>query len=106
FTLARGGHEADAREQIRLSLQARQDALSTAVARLLVENNAREEQTSAQVRDIYAQVQRQVYLFLGATLVVIALTSLYLIRSNRQLFARLSSLSNDRRGLAQQLIAA
>lgn len=105
FALAAGGHESDARDQIRLSLQARQDALTTAVARLLVENNASEEQTSAQVRDIYGQVQRQVYIFLGATFIVIALTSLYLIRSNRQLFARLSSLSDDRRELAQQLIA-
>src|SRR5204862_507183 len=76
-----------------------------AVARLLVENNASEEQMAAQVRDIYARVQRQVYIFLAATFVVIALTSLYLIRSNRQLFARLSTLSNDRRELAQQLFA-
>ena len=105
FALAGSGHEAEAREQIRLSLQARQDALNTAVARLLVANNAAEEQTSARVRDIYAQVQRQVYVFLAATFIVIALTSLYLIRSNRQLFARLSSLSDDRRELAQQLIA-
>ncbi|HXD72724.1 MAG TPA: histidine kinase [Vicinamibacterales bacterium] len=106
FALAAGGHQADARDQVRLSLQARQDALTTAVARLLAANNASEEQTAAQVREIYARVQRQVYVFLGATFVVIALTSLYLIRSNRRLFARLSSLSNDRRGLAQQLIAA
>jgi signal transduction histidine kinase len=105
FDLAAGGHEAEARTQIRVSLQARQAALNTAVARLLVENNASEEQTAVQVREIYAQVQRQVYIFLTATFVVIALTSLYLIRSNRQLFARLSSLSNDRRELAQQLIA-
>jgi signal transduction histidine kinase len=106
FALAGSGHEAEAREQIRLSLQARQAALGTAVARLLVENNASEEQTAAQVRDIYAQVQRQVYIFLGATFIAIALTSLYLIRANRQLFARLSTLSDDRRELAQQLIAA
>ena len=105
FALAAGGHEAEARAQIRLSLQARQAALSTAVARLLVENNESEEQTARRVQDIYAQVQRQVYVFLGATFVVIALTSLYLIRSNRQLFARLSSLSTERRELAQQLIA-
>ncbi len=106
FALAAAGHDADARDQIRLSLQARQDALSTAVARLLVENNASEEQTAAQVRDIYERVQRQVYLFLGATLLVIALTSLYLIRANRQLFARMAALSDERRELAQQLIAA
>jgi signal transduction histidine kinase len=105
FSLAASGHDAEARDQIRLSLQARQAALSTAVARLLVENYESEEQTARQVQDIYAQVQRQVYIFLGATFVVIALTSLYLIRSNRQLFARLSSLSVERRELAQQLIA-
>ena len=33
------------------------------------------------------------------------LTSLYLIRSNRRLFARLAPLSDERRELAQQLIA-
>jgi signal transduction histidine kinase len=105
FALAGDGHDAEARAQIRLSLQARQAALSTAVARLLVENNVSEEQTAVRVRDIYVQVQRQVYVFLAATFVVIALTSLYLIRSNRELFARLSTLSGDRRELAQQLIA-
>jgi signal transduction histidine kinase len=105
FALAASGHDADARAQIRLSLQARQAALSTAVARLLVENNESEEQTARRVQDIYAQVQRQVYFFLGATFVMIALTSLYLIRSNRELFARLTSLSSERGELAQQLIA-
>ena len=105
FALAGSGQEKEARDQIRLSLQARQAALSSAVARLLVENNASEEQTAAQVRDIYVQVQRQVYIFLGATFIVITLTSLYLIRSNRLLFARLSTLSDNRRELAQQLIA-
>jgi signal transduction histidine kinase len=105
FALAASGHDADARAQIRLSLQARQAALSTAVARLLVENNESEEQTAGRIQGIHAQVQRQVYFFLGATFAVIALTSLYLIRSNRQLFARLSSLSTERRELAQQLIA-
>jgi len=106
FALARAGHEADARAQIRLSLQARQAALGTAVARLLVENNESEEQTAARVQGIYGQVERQVYLFLAATLAAIVVTSLYLIRSNRRLFARLASLSEERRDVAQQLITA
>ena len=89
----RAGQEAEARAQIRLSLQARQAALSTAVARLLVQNNETEEQTAQQVQDIYASVQRQVYRFLAATLAAIAATSLYLIRSNRRLFAQLAALS-------------
>jgi signal transduction histidine kinase len=106
FALARSGHDAEAREQIRLSLQARQAALSTAVARLLVENNENEEQTAAQVQAIYGRVQRQVYWFLTATLAAIALTSLYLIRSSRRLFAQLNSLSAQRRELVQKLITA
>jgi signal transduction histidine kinase len=106
FALAGSGRETDAREQIRLSLQARQAALGTAVARLLVENNEVEEQTAARVAAVYDRVQRQVYWFLTATLAAIAATSLYLIRSNRRLFAQLESLSAQRRELVQKLIAA
>ena len=105
FALAGSGQEAEARAQIRLSLQARQAASSTSVARLLRENNESEEETAGRVQDIYGQVQRQVYVFLAATFIAIVLTSLYLIRSNRRLFARLASLSNERREIAQQMIA-
>ena len=106
FELAAHGHEEEARAEIRLSLQARQAALSTAVARLLVQNNEAEEQTAQAVQDIYVAVQRRVYWFLAATLLVIAATSLYLIRSNRRLFARMASLSDQRRELAQRIISA
>ena len=104
FELARAGQEAEARTQIRLSLQARQAALSTTIARLLVQNNEIEAQTAQQVQDIYSSVQRQVYWFLAATLAAIAATGLYLIRSNRRLFAELATLSDQRRELAQTLI--
>jgi signal transduction histidine kinase len=105
FALAREGQQAEARDQIRLSLQARQAALSTAVSRLLVENNEAEQQAAGQIAKIYDGVQRQVYIFLTAALIAIALTSLYLIRSNRQIFARLATLSEQRSDLAQKLIA-
>ena len=104
FELARNGREQEARTQIRLSLEARQAALSTAVARFLVENNEREEQATAHVAAIYNRVEHQVYLFLAATLVAILVAGLYLIRSNRKLFAQLASLSDQRRELAQNLI--
>jgi len=105
FALASSGKEAEAKEQIRLSLQARQAALSTAVSRLLVENNEGEQQAAAQIGEIYTRVQRQVYLFFAATLVAIVLTSLYLIRTNREIFARLATLSEQRSELAQKLIS-
>jgi signal transduction histidine kinase len=106
FELARAGQEQEARLQVRLSLQARQEALSSAVARLLVQNNASEEQTAQQVQDIYADVLRQVYWFLAVTLAAIAATGLFMIRSNRRLFAQLATLSDQRRELAQKVIAA
>jgi len=105
FAAARAGRDAEARAQIRLSLQARQAALDAAVAMLLVENNASEEQTAARMQGIYGQVERQVYLFLAATLAAIILTSLYLMRSNRRIFERLERLSEERRDIAQQLMA-
>jgi signal transduction histidine kinase len=105
FALARDGKDNEARDQIRLSLQARQAALSTAVSRLLVENNEAEEQAGVRIAKIYDGVQRQLYIFLTAALIAIALTSLYLIRANRQIFARLATLSEQRSDLAQKLIA-
>jgi len=106
FADAGAGRENDARAQIRMSLQARQASLSTAVARLLVANNESEEQTARQVQNIYVQVQRQAYIFLAGTLIAILVTSYYVIRSNRRLFVELGALSEKRHELAQQLITA
>src|SRR5207245_2219258 len=95
----------DARAQIRLSLQARQAALRTAVSRLMVQNSESEEQAALRIRQIYDRVQHQVYVLLSATLIAIFLTSVYLIRSNRRLFAQLAALSDQRSELAQKLIS-
>ncbi len=69
-----------------------------------MQNNESEEQAATRITQIYDGVQRQVYLFLSATLIAIVFTSLYLIRSNRALFARLATLSEQRSDLAQKLI--
>ena len=105
FALAQGPNQAEARTQIQISLRARQEALSTVVSRLLVQNNESEEQAALRIAQIYDRVQRQVYLFLTATLIAILFTSLYMIRSNRRLFAQLAALSAQRSELAQKLIA-
>ena len=104
FQLAGSGQEAEARAQVRLSLQPRQAALSTTVARFLVQNNESEAQTAQQVQEIYATVQRQVRWFLVATLAAIAATSVFLIRSNQRLFGQLATLSDERRDLTRKLI--
>jgi signal transduction histidine kinase len=104
FALADAGQEAQARSQVQLSLQARQAALSSAVARLLVQNNEREEEAARQTQAIYDRVERQAYLFLAATLGAIVATGLLLVVSNRRLFGELSALSEARQDLARTLI--
>jgi signal transduction histidine kinase len=105
FKLAEDGHAAEAREQIRSSLQARQSALSAAVARLLVQNNEAEQQAALRVAEVYDHVERQVYVLLGATLLTIVVTSSYLVVSSRRIFSQLAALSEQRSELAQKLIA-
>lgn len=105
-TFALAAHdEAEARVQVRVSLQARQAALATAVSRLLVQNNEMEEQAMARTGEIHAQVSRNLYIFLGVMLLVLAAVSLYLLDYNRRVFDRVTTLSNHRRELAQQLIS-
>jgi signal transduction histidine kinase len=105
FVLARDGRNAEARTEIRASLQARLAELSTAVGRLLLQNNETEARAAQQTQDIHRQVQRQVYWFLSIVLIAIAGTSLYLIDSNQKLFARLAALADERRELARTLIS-
>jgi signal transduction histidine kinase len=105
FALADEGEEDAAREQIRDTLQPRQAALTSAVSRLLVQNNEAEEQAAARIAAIYNRVQRQLYFFLAGILLAIVATSLYLIGKNRKLFARAEELSSQRSELAQKLIS-
>ena len=98
-------NEGEARTQIRLSLQAREAALSTAVSRLLVQNNENERTEALRTAELYGGVERNVYIFLAAMLIVILLTSLYLVNYNRKLFDRVEALSAQRGDLAQQLIS-
>jgi signal transduction histidine kinase len=105
FALAAKGEDARARDVVRASLEPQQASLSNNVARLLVENNESEERAAARIQRIYAGVERNVYYFLAAAVIVIALTSLYLIRSNRHLFERLGRLSAQRSDLARKLIS-
>lgn len=105
FGLAESGNEEEARTRIRLSQQARQAALSTAVARLLVQNNESEERAAAETQAIYARAKRNVYLLLAAMLLVVAATSVYVVNYNRRVFDEVAALSERRSELARQLIS-
>ncbi len=64
-----------------------------------------EQTAAARTQELYAGVERNVYIFLAAMLVVIVLTSLYLVQYNRRLFKQVAALSEKRSELAQQLIS-
>src|SRR4051812_3762961 len=63
FEIASNGKTGEARILIQNSLQARQAALSSDVARLLVANNASEQAAALQTQEVYAGVERNVYVF-------------------------------------------
>jgi signal transduction histidine kinase len=104
FVLARSGEEKKALDWIRVSLQARQEALGTAVARLLVQNNEIAREATERTSQIYARAERNLYLFVGLMLILIVSTSLYLVHYNRRMFEQVAELSERRSELAQQLI--
>jgi len=104
FAMAAKGEDKQARELAHTSLEPQQAAIANNVAILLRQNNESEERAAARIQQVYAGVERNVYYFLAAALIVIAVTSLYLIRSNRHLFERLAGLSAQRSDLARKLI--
>ncbi len=105
FDEAQAGREAEARGEVRDSLQSRLEALTTSVARLMVQDNESDQQAAAQIAGIYSRVERDAYIFLFVTVCTVVFTSFLLIRSNRGLFQRLSDLSAQRSDLAQRLIS-
>ena len=104
FQAAEQGNEKQARALV-TPLQTREAGLANGVARLLFENNQAEEQAALQIEEVYARVERQVYLLLAATLVAIAITGVWVIRSNRQIFQQIADLSEQRSDLSHKLIA-
>jgi signal transduction histidine kinase len=96
--------EPRARQQFRDSIEARRASLANMVARLLVRNNEREQQAGAQITAIYANVERNVYIFLAAMLVILLASGLWVIDANRRLFAAITDLSLQRSELARRLI--
>ncbi len=104
FASAKQGHASIVRVLASTNLFARQEALATRVSQLLERNNQAEEMADEKVAAIYDGVGRDIYAFLTATILAIAVTSLYLIYSNREIFDKIESLSQQRRILAARLI--
>ena len=104
FQLAEQGSEQQARTIIREVLQTRHASIAGTVARFLVMNNEAEQATANEVSQIYSSVERNIYYFLLAAVLVICGTSVSLILQNRRIFRSLDQLSHQRQVLARKLI--
>lgn len=104
FNEAGQGHEAAARGLVTAQLSEQQSDLANSVSRMLERNTEKEASADEMVASIYRGVERDIYAFLAATIFTIAITSLYLIYSNRKIFEKIESLSKQRRVLAAKLI--
>lgn len=104
FQRAKEGHAASARELAATRLSAEQEKLDSLVLHLLERNNEAEGTADQKISSIYRRVEKDIYVFVAAMLIAIAVTSSYLIYSNRQIFNRLESLSHQRRVLAGRLL--
>lgn len=105
FAAAAAGHEDAARRLAVTELSPQQMRLSALVSNLVDQNNGAAEKADQKVARIYTSAERGIYVFLAATMLAIALTSLYLIYSNRKIFQRIEFLSRQRRVLAARLIS-
>jgi signal transduction histidine kinase len=104
FQLAHAGRDREARALVRDSVQAQVSALTTAAARLLVQNNEVEERAAHRVAEVYRHVEVNTYYFIAAVVVMISLTSLYIIHFNRRTLHRFELVSRQRSDLARKLI--
>jgi signal transduction histidine kinase len=104
FAQAGHGQETAARGLVINQLSPQQSALAARVSALLERNNEAEERADSKVTAIYEGVEDDIYAFLAATMIGIAIISLYLIYSNRRIFQQIESLSRQRRVLAARLI--
>jgi signal transduction histidine kinase len=104
FQKAKEGNSTEARNLAATQLSAEQVKLASLVLHLLERNNEAEEAADQKIASIYQRVERDIYLFVAAMMIAIAVTSSYLIYSNRQIFNRLESLSHQRRVLAGRLL--
>lgn len=80
---------------VRQQLQPRQEALAALTARLLVERNDRESRAATEVSRIFDEIERNGYLFLAVSALLVALMSWNIIRANRQLFEQMAELARQ-----------
>ena len=104
FGEAEAGREAQAIEIVRGTATGHLQAVVGMVSQFLVLNNRVQQEAAQTNRDIYGRVQREIFLLMGALLLLVGVTGAYGIRANRRAFEDVRRLSGELRSLSWKMM--
>jgi signal transduction histidine kinase len=104
FAEADGGREDEAIEMLRGNATGHLQAVVGMVSQFLVLNNRVQQEAAQTNRAIYGRVQREIFLLMGALLLLVGVTGAYGIRANRRAFEDVRRLSGELRSLSWKMM--
>ena len=104
FAEADAGREDEAIEMLRGNATGQLQAVVGMVSQFLVLNNRVQQEAAQTNRAIYGRVQREIFLLMGALLILVGVTGAYGIRANRRAFEDVRRLSGELRSLSWKMM--
>ena len=104
FTQAAAGREDEAATTLRTTATAQHQELVSMVSQFLVLNNRVQEDAAQTNQAIYGRVQREIFILMGALLLIVSITGLYGIAANRRAFEDVRRLSGELRSLSWKMM--
>src|SRR5215208_118380 len=104
FMQAAAGREEQAATTLRSSATAQHQELVSMVSQFLVLNNRVQEDAAQTNQAIYGRVQREIFILMGALLLIVSITGLYGIAANRRAFEDVRRLSGELRSLSWKMM--
>jgi signal transduction histidine kinase len=104
FVEADAGREDEAIEMLRGNATGHLQAVVGMVSQFLVLNNRVQQEAAQTNRAIYGRVQREIFLLMGALLLLVGVTGAYGIRANRRAFEDVRRLSGELRSLSWKMM--
>ena len=104
FMQAAAGREEQAATTLRSSATAQHQELVSMVSQFLVLNNRVQEDAAQTNQAIYGRVQREIFILMGALLLIVSVTGVYGIAANRRAFEDVRRLSGELRSLSWKMM--
>jgi len=104
FGAAEAGREDQAIEILQGTATGHLQAVVGMVSQFLVLNNRVQQEAAQTNRAIYGRVQREIFLLMGALLLLVGVTGAYGIRANRRAFENVRRLTGELRSLSWKMM--